>query len=150
MAKDKYVELLNDNFILDIKRLLKVLGKEDSFKDLRLYDVLGVMGDYPSAIGQILMGKYRLILTWDKCDGLSSRFSSDKDLQEFIKEYLEEAYHLAIKQQTDYIYTLDISQVENYPNFPLNKEKELVGKQMTVFMPIICRFMVNAFTDNLE
>lgn len=149
--KNFYVEKFNDNFILDVERLLNTVAP-DSINSLTLKDLFGIRGDYIGSIGQLLIGKYRLILTWDKeYNGLSSAFSTTDELENYIKDHFEQAVHRSLKKDTDYIYILDISTAEDYGNFPWRDgwAKNLLNKQLSIFMPIIQKFIADAMTDTL-
>jgi hypothetical protein len=149
--KDFYVEKFKDSFILDVERLLNIVAPS-SINSLTLKDLSGIRGDYLSSIGQLLIGKYRLILTWSKeYNGLSCDFSTTEELENYIKDHFQEAVYRSLRKDTDYIYILDISTSEDYGDFPWKGDwaKNLLNKQLSIFMPIIQKFIADAMTDTL-
>ena len=118
---NKIVELIKRNEVLDAIRLA-------GDRKLSIKEYLGVVGDYNNAIGQILFGKYRLIIVWggDTPIGLS--------------------------KSNEYIYVLNIISEECYSNFNWKGEwaKTLLNNQLSQYMPIIQKFMVDALTDSLN
>lgn len=116
-------------FIEQVKRneILDALKSRD-YSSLSLKEAFGVISEYPDAIGQLIFGKYRLIITWSSGSSKS------------------------ICKSEDYIYTLNIASEDNYGNFNWEsmKSKELLTRQLFYYMPLIQRFVVDALTDTID
>lgn len=151
MAKNKYVEKFKDSFVIDVQRLLQRIGMENVFESLNIDDILGVRGQISSFEGQLLFGKFRLVLAWDKqLGGLYQHFNCDEEMSAYIKNHIEEAFCMGVKKYADYIYILNIATVEDFGNFDVTKDKNLIGKQIETFMPVISKFMIDALTDSFS
>lgn len=143
MAKNIFVEQFKDSFVLDALRLRDI-------NTLTINELLGLRADISDFEAQLLFGKYRLVLIWDKSKpSLSDDFTRKEELQAFINEKLNEAYIKAILKYDEYIYTLNLATVESYGNFPIYGQNKAVEQQLKLFMPIMCKFMIDALADNL-
>lgn len=142
------INITKRNEILDAIWYGKVYGKDLS--SISLKDMMGPVRDILD-IGQLLFGKYRLVLIYDKRkEGLHSLFPADKDIAEFISNHIEEAFKKAITEYEPYIYVLNIASVENFGAFTWEKAGDLLNKQLNIFMPIIQKFIVVAMTDTIS
>lgn len=151
MAKNKYVETFKDSFVIDIQRLLQRIGMENTFDSLNVGDILGIRGDISDFEGQLLFGKFRLVLAWDnQLGGLNEHFNSDEEMSAYIKNNVEKAFYMGVKKYADYIFVLNIATVETYGNFDVTKDKNLIRKQINTFMPVISKFMIDALTDSFS
>ena len=109
----------------DLLELAKETGVEDSTS---VSDLLGLQAEIPGMIYQITIGKYRLAITF------GGNFPSE------------------IRRYRGNIYTLNIQDSETHDMFYWKGEwaKNLIEKQLSEFMPVIQKFMVDALTDNLH
>ena len=88
------VEVTERNEVLDAIWYSKVFGKD--IDNLSFADMLGIAGRLKS-IGQLVFGKYRLILIWDKTvSGLHNNFSSDEEIKHYITTDIDSAFTTAI------------------------------------------------------
>ena len=113
---------------MDTKDLLELAQETGASKDTTVADLLGLQTEFPSMIYQINIGKYRLAITYG-----DQRPS-------------------AIKRHRGNIYTLNIQDEESHTQFHWEGEaaRNLIDRQLTVFMPIIQKFMVEALTNSLK
>ena len=154
---NQYVETLKRNEVLDSLRLMKAFNLNP--ETLELKDSLGIIGDVIGNEGQLIFGKFRLVLVWDsKYGGLqdsnkycSSEKTSDDMIRDDILHNTEECFYKAVKKFADYVYVLNISSASDIIVFNLNSKhsKELINQQITTFLPIIQKFIVDALTDDL-
>lgn len=119
--------------------------------NIKLCDIFGPGSEIPGNIGQLIFGKYRLILVYTGQEySLASHFESDEVMQDFINKNIDNLFRKIIKKHDDYIYTLNVitvTELNDYHNrFIL---KPYIQHALDVFMPIIQKFMVDALTDNL-
>lgn len=142
------VEVTERNEVLDAIWYSKVFGKD--IDNLSFADMLGIAGRLKS-IGQLVFGKYRLILIWDKTvSGLHNNFSSDEEIKHYITTDIDSAFTTAIDLFEPYIYILNIASVENYGALSLKRDKDLLKHQLSIYLPVIEQFMLKAFTDNIS
>lgn len=115
---------LNNMNTEDLLELANEVGADNTTS---VKDLLGLQYEIPYLIFQINVGKYRLAITYGN------------DENGIIKKYKGN------------IYILDIQGDEHHTNFPWKGEwaRNLINKQLSIFMPIIQKFMVDALTDNL-
>lgn len=145
---NKLVEITGHSEALDAEWFCSLLGKDTSSLSIR--DCLGAVGDILD-VGQLIFGKYRLVIIYDKQQfGLFSFFSSDKRVGDYIFNNTESAFYEAIKEHSPGIYVLNIASVENFGAFDWKNAKDLLNKQLQIFMPIIQKFMADALTDSLK
>ena len=103
------------------------------------------------SIYEISTGKYKLIVIYNKLQGgLYSCFSSDKRMYEYIQNNLEEAFADTIRYEGDNSFILNVASTENFGYFDWKNAKDILDRQLHIFMPIIQKFMVDALTDNLK
>ncbi len=95
-------------------------------------------------------GSKRLIIVWDKLlPSLAQYFTTDAEMQQFIKDNIDELYKEKPTSLFDKVdestYILNICTVEDFGAFELGSKfgQKLVGKQMSVFLPIIKRFILD-------
>lgn len=145
---NKLVEKFGKNELLDAEWYCTIFGK--SVEDISLSDALGPFGGI-NPVGQLYFGKYRLLLLYDKRgNGLHNFFSSDERVANYIKRDIDAAFYDAIKGYSDYVYVLNIASVENFGAFEWKNAKDILDRQLRIFMPIIQKFMVDALTDNIK
>ena len=92
-----------------------------------------------------------LTVVYDKTySGLYEHFSSDDRMYEYIQHYTEEAFLVAVNKIEDNNYILNIASTHNLGAFEWHGEKELLNRQLSAFMPIINRFIVDVLTDSFK
>ncbi len=108
----------------DLLELASEIGIDENSS---IKDLLGLQTEIPNMIYQINVGKYRLAIT----------FGGETEPE--------------IKKHRGNIYTLNIQDYESHANFPWKGEwaKNLISKQLDLFMPIIKEFMVKALVGTL-
>jgi hypothetical protein len=113
---------MNTNDLLELAQEVGV-SKDTSVKDL-----LGLQSEIPDMIYQINIGKYRLAIT----------FGGHKPP--------------IIEKFRGNIYTLNIQDDDSHAQFHWKGEwaRELITKQLNLFMPTIQKFMIDALIDNLN
>lgn len=143
------VEVFQRNEVLDAIWYCDCLEKNVS--DLSVRQLLGIVGDFP-IIGQLIFGKYRLLITWGNTVSLSNNFQSDKSMRDSILRDPKLYFLKSIYKKEDYIYILDITTVENFGAFCWKREwaKNLLKQQLVTFLPIIQEFVTDAITDTLD
>lgn len=148
MSKEinKYIEIFKTNMFLDAA---KYVG-EENIGNVSPVIALGVMGEVPYAEGQLIFGKYRLILEWNWKSPIKLKGKTCKDMEEYIKTHTEELYTKYVCKHSDYVYTLNVA-MDNFPDvkfeYSFNTFKALAIKN---FMPIIQLFIAKALTDTIE
>ncbi len=82
---------------------------------------------------------------------LSDKFSSDKELAEYIRTYPEEAFARSIKKVSDKVYVLNIASSENFGYFEWDDgwSKNLINSMLATFEQIIQRFISDSVTNTL-
>lgn len=83
-----------------------------------------------------------------------SEYGIDQDnstIQEAIESNIEEAFNSMIKKLDDKSYFLEIKPNIKYGNFPWRDgwSKNLLNKQLSIYMPLIQKFIADAMTDTL-
>ena len=113
---------------MDTKDLLELTAEIGVSSDTSVKDLLGLQLEIPETIYQITIGKYRLAITW------GGQWPS------------------VIYNYKGNIYTLNIQDKEPHHRFNWKGEwaKDLISKQLDVFMPTIQKFMIEALTDGLK
>lgn len=145
---NKLIEKFKRNELLDAEWFCNLFGK--NVEDLPLKDALGPFGNI-KVIGQLIFGKYRLLLIYDKVsEGLHQLFTSDAEMKDYILQDTEKAFYSAINTQDDYVFSLNIASTEDFGAFDLENAKDLLNKQLLIFIPIIQKFIVNALTDTFK
>jgi hypothetical protein len=82
--------------------------------------------------------------------GLHNYFSSDDRMCQFLKSNTDEAYLHSINKVDVDSYLLNIASTINLGAFEWKNEKELLNKQLSMFTPIINKFIVTVLTNTLE
>ena len=82
--------------------------------------------------------------------GLHKYFSSDDRMCQFLKSNTDEAYLHSINKVDVNSYLLNIASTINLGSFEWKNEKELLNKQLSMFTPIINKFIVAVLTNTLE
>jgi len=82
--------------------------------------------------------------------GLHNYFSSDDRMFQFLKSNTDEAYLHSINKVDVNSYLLNIASTINLGAFEWKNEKELLNKQLSMFTPIINKFIVTVLTNTLE
>lgn len=103
-------------------------------------------------IATIYSGNKKLVIIYDKAeDSLSCYFKDDKSMKDFIINNTVEVYNRFVKKETDKVLTLNIASTENFGAFNDWKGMQnLLNRQLSIFMPIIQRFILYANTGNLD
>ena len=83
-------------------------------------------------------------------EGLHNYFSSDRSMYEYIQQNPAEALIHAIQKVDEKIYLLNIASTQEFGAFEWKCAKDIADRQLTIFIPIIQRFMVAAMTESLE
>lgn len=112
---------------MDTKDLLELAKEVEVDGSTSVRDLLGLQSEIPNMIYQITIGKYRLAITF------GGEASSE------------------IKKYKGNIYTLNIQDGEPHAQFHWKGEwaRNLIDKQLSIFMPTIQKFMVDALIDSL-
>lgn len=112
---------------METEDLLELANEVGADKTTSVKDLLGLQYEIPYLIFQINVGKYRLAITYGN------------DENGIIRKYKGN------------IYTLNIRDNGPHASFDWKSKwaKNLINKQLSIFMPIIQKFMVDALTDNL-
>lgn len=143
---NKLIETFKRNELLEAQYYQSIAGK-----DMCLYDMLGVVRDIPSHIGQLIFGKYRLVLTYNYPFALSGlSFSSIDEQRNYINNNIDDVFVNYVQKYDDYIFTLNIS--STFASICPSRQDELkyhFDVCLSLFSPIIQKFMVDALTDNL-
>lgn len=144
------VEVTKQNTVLNALWYAERWGYDK--ENIKLCDIFGPGTDIPGYIGQLIFGKYRLVLIYTgQGYSLASHFDSDKEVHDFISENIDALFGRVIKKHADYIYTLNVVSVEELNDLHNRQLNKLyIKKAFTIFMPIIQKFMVDALTDSLE
>lgn len=122
---------------MNTEDLLELANEVGADNTTSVKDLLGLQYEIPYLIFQINVGKYRLAIT----------YGNDED--RIIRKYSDE--NGIVRKYKGNIYTLNIQDEEPHANFDWKSKwaKNLINKQLSIFMPIIQKFMVDALTDNL-
>lgn len=146
---NKLVEITEQNNVLNALWYADKWGLD--IEKTKASTLFGPTADILGYIGELLLGKYRLVLTSTGQEySLGSCFESDEELANFIAANAEGAFKRAVKKHSDYIYVLNILTVKEYHYYRTNYvcQKDM-GKDLPIFMPIIQKFMIDALTDRL-
>lgn len=85
--------------------------------------------------------------------GIENRTDKDNSIiRDAIESNIEEAFGLLIKKISNNSYALDIAINENFGNFPWEDgwTKDLLNEQLTIYMPLIQKFIADAMTDTIK
>ena len=113
---------------MDTKDLLELAKEVEMREDATVDDLLGLQSEIPELIYQINIGKYRLAITFGGQEPpIIEKFRGN-------------------------IYTLNIQDDDSHAQFRWKGEwaRELITKQLNLFMPTIQKFMIDALIDNLN
>lgn len=148
MSKEvnKHVEFFKTNMFLEAA---KYLG-EDNLEDIFLVKALGIMGEVPYAEGQLIFGKYRLIIEWDLKHHSNIEGKTDTEKEEYIKNHTDELFEKYAYKHSDYIYVLNIA-MEGYTDVRFECTfKAFKASRIKLFFPVIQLFIAKALTDTME
>lgn len=146
MEINKYIEFFKTNMYLDAA---KYVG-EENIGSISPVTALGVMGEVPYAEGQLIFGKYRLILEWDWKSPIKIEGKTNEGKEEYVKIHTDELYMKYICRHSDYVYTLNVA-MDGFTDvrfeYSFNTYKALAIK---IFMPVIQLFIAKALSDTME
>lgn len=92
-----------------------------------------------------------LSVIYDKTySGLYEYFSIDDRMHHFLNNNTNEALLNSISKIDNHTYTINIASTMNFGAFEWKNEKELLDRQLSAFMPVIKKFIVDVLTDSLE
>lgn len=150
MSKEvnKYVEYFKTNMFLDAE---KYVGEENIGR-ISPVTALGVMGEIPYAEGQLIFGKYRLIIEWDwhwhspiKIEG-----KTDEDYEEYIKKNVNKLFKECIHKYCDYVYVLNVA-MDGYADIRSKCTfNDFKASRIKLFLPLIQLFITKALTDTMN
>ena len=102
-------------------------------------------------ITQVTVKDKTLIVFYDQLEyGLFTKFSSDKEIKEYIDSNLEEAFSNAIFKKKNTPYFLNIASVEKLGSFEWKDNGKHLNRMLSIYMPIIQKFIEDATTDSLN
>lgn len=82
--------------------------------------------------------------------GLCDMFKTDDLVGNYIHNSISEAYDSAVKKIGNKEWLLNIASTEDYGAFKDDiPDKNILEYQLSVYMPLIQKFMVDVLTDNL-
>ena len=96
------------------------------------------------------IGEYQLSIIYNKLEyGLYTFFSSDKRMKSYVENHLEQAFQDALNYEGNNTFILNIASIQNFGMFEWKGMKNLLNAQLSIFMPIIQKFIEEAITQNL-
>ena len=102
-------------------------------------------------ITQVTVKDKTLIVFYDQLEyGLFTKFSSDKEIKEYIDSNLEEAFSNAVFKKKNTPYFLNIASVEKLGSFEWKNNGKHLNRMLSIYMPIIQKFIEDATTDSLN
>ena len=102
-------------------------------------------------ITQVTVKDKTLIVFYDQLEyGLFTKFSSDKEIKEYIDSNLEEAFSNAVFKKKNTPYFLNIASVEKLGSFEWRNNGKHLNRMLSIYMPIIQKFIEDATTDSLN
>ena len=102
-------------------------------------------------ITQVTVKDKTLIVFYDQLEyGLFTKFSSDKEIKEYIDSNLEEAFSNAVFKKKNTPYFLNIASVEKLGSFEWKDNGKHLNRMLSIYMPIIQKFIEDATTDSLN
>ena len=102
-------------------------------------------------VNQVTVKDKTLIVFYDQLEyGLFCKFSSDKDVKDYITNNIEEAFNNAIFKKKNAPYFLNIASVEKLGAFEWKGNKLHLNKLLSIYMPIIQKFIVDALSGSLQ
>lgn len=81
--------------------------------------------------------------------GLYSFFSSDDRIKDYILNHIEEAFFDAVALEEDGVYSINIASVSDFGAFEWKNAPELLHKQLSIFMPVIQKFVEDVVTEKI-
>lgn len=137
------VEILKTNMVLE------ALKFRDA-KNLTVEEAFGIMGEVPYAEGQLIFGKYRLIIEWDLAHHSKIEGKTSTEKEEYIKKHADELFEKCVYKHRDYIYVLNVA-MEGYTDVRFECTFEAFkASRIKLFLPIIQLFIVKSLTDTME
>lgn len=82
--------------------------------------------------------------------GLFRKFSSDKEIREYVKNNLEDAFANAVFKKKDAPYFLNIASVQCFGSFEWEGSEPLLHKLLNIYTPIIQKFIADALCNSLQ
>lgn len=103
-------------------------------------------------ITQVFSGNKTLIVFYDQMEyGLFNLFSSNSEIETFIKEDIDTAFNKAVFKKKDGPYFLNIASVEKLGAFSWNAfTKSHLNHLLAIYMPIIQKFIADARTGTIK
>ena len=102
-------------------------------------------------ITQVTVKDKTLVVFYDQLEyGLFTKFSSDKEIKEYIDSNLEEAFSNAVFKKKNTPYFLNIASVEKLGSFEWKNNGKHLNRMLSIYMPIIQKFIEDATTDSLN
>lgn len=102
-------------------------------------------------ITQVTVKDKTLVVFYDQLEyGLFTKFSSDSEIKEYIDSNLEEAFSNAVFKKKNTPYFLNIASVEKLGSFEWKDNGEHLNRILSIYMPIIQKFIEDATTDSLN
>lgn len=130
-----------------IKKLLQL----EYLEKLPLTEFEKVLSEVPMGIGQLVVRNMRLVITYDKQQqGLHHFFSTDEEIRDFIANDPKRAFSQAVCAHSSDILVLNIASTENYGAFEWEQMPGLLEKQLSIFMPVVQKFIEYAATGQFE
>ena len=135
----------------DVHDSIKKLLQLEYLEKLPLTEFEKVLSEVPMGIGQLVVRNMRLVITYDKQrQGLHHFFSTDEEIRDFIANNPKVAFSQAICVHSSDILVLNIASTENYGAFEWEQRPELLEKQLSIFMPLIQKFIEYALLEQLQ
>lgn len=102
-------------------------------------------------ITQVTVKDKTLVVFYDQLEyGLFTKFSSDSEVKGYIDSNLEEAFSNAVFKKKNTPYFLNIASVEKLGSFEWNNNGEHLNRMLSIYMPIIQKFIEDATADLLN
>ena len=104
-----------------------------------------------SEIARICINNKKLVIVYDKEENsFSDFFKIDEEMQDYIINDIDEAFNHSIEKKSDELFILNIASTEDFGNFDDWKGMQsLLNRQLSIFMPIIQKFILYVNTGNL-
>ena len=92
-----------------------------------------------------------LYIIYDKGKwGLHELFNDDEAVLDYVCKNTQEAYEKALIKHNGYSYILNVASTEDFGAFENDiPDKSLLDYQLSIYMPLIQKFMLDALTDSL-
>lgn len=96
----------------------------------------------------LTIGKYTLKIVVDMhLDNLANGFKNDRELAEYILNNTEEAFYSSVNKYDENKYYLSVASTDR--DFYGDPGMSWKRRKVEMYVPIIKKFMIDAFTDNL-